>query len=116
MNAAEVSADDGQDPVAFHDRRRWHQKPPGPGRKALQVCSQVKDALLTAIADGVVVSVEPSPHAGRLLVTVAVPETADVADRAAVEASLTRQAGALRAVVAAAVTRRKAPELVFRVA
>lgn len=111
----ELTPDDGQDPVVFHDRRKWQSKPPGPGRKAMQLCGQVKDVLVGAVVEGVVISVEPCPHAGRLLVTVAVGSTADATDRAAALDQLNRQAGELRRLVAATVSRRKVPELVFAV-
>jgi ribosome-binding factor A len=88
----------------------------------MQLCGQVADALRTILpgmADEVlqnltVVSVEPAPHSGRLLVTVAGPAPADVTDRTAPADRLTAAAGRLRTEVSAAVHRRKAPELVFR--
>ena len=93
------------------------------GRKALQLCGQVRDALgviLPGLADEVlqnltVVSVVPAPHAGRLLATVAVPTPADAADRTAAAEHLDRAAGRIRREIAAAVHRRKAPELAFEV-
>jgi ribosome-binding factor A len=93
------------------------------GRKARQLCEQVRDALgviLPGLADEVlqnltVVAVEPAPHTGRLLVTVAGPGPADAADRAVAAEHLERAAGLIRREVAAAVHRRKAPELAFRV-
>ncbi len=93
------------------------------GRKALQLCGQVRDALgviFPGLADEVlqgltVVSVEPAPHAGRLRVTVAVPSPADATDRTAAVERLVRAAGRLRREVAASVHRRKAPELTFEV-
>lgn len=99
-SAAEPSAEDGSDPKRFHDRRTWDQ-PRKPGRKALQLCGQVADALraiLPALADEVlqnltVVSVEPAPNSGRLLVTVAGPAPADVTDRDAVTGHLSRAGG-----------------------
>ena len=92
----------------------------GPGRKGLQLCGQVRDALhgiLAGMADATlrdlaVVSVEPAPNTGRLLVTVAAPPDAD---RAAVGGHVGRAAGLIRAEVAAAIHRRHAPELAFRV-
>jgi ribosome-binding factor A len=57
-----------------------------------------------------VVSVEPAPHTGRLLVVV----TAD-GERVLTEEALHRAAGFLRAEVSSAVCRRYAPELVFAV-
>ena len=118
--------EDGADPRRFHDRRLRLRagKSRGPGRKALQLCGQVKDALagiFAGLSDGVlrdvaVVSVEPAPNTGRLMVTVAVPSPADATDRAAAADHLGRAVGKLRADVAAAICRRHAPELAFRVA
>lgn len=76
--------------------------------------------ILPCLADEVlrnltVVSVEPAPHSGRLLVTVAGPSPADATDQHAVSEHLARAAGLLRSEVASAVHRRKAPELVFHV-
>ena len=93
------------------------------GRKAYQLCGQVRDALgviLPGLADEVlqnlqVVSVEPAPHTGRLRVTVAVPSPADATDRTAAVERLGRAVGLIRREVAAAVHRRKAPELTFEV-
>jgi ribosome-binding factor A len=93
------------------------------GRKALQLCGQVRDALgviLPGLADEVlrgltVVSVEPAPHTGRLRVTVAVPSPADATDRTTAAEHLGRAAGLIRREVAASVHRRKAPELTFEV-
>lgn len=122
-SADEIGPEDGTDPVRFSDRRRWDDGPAKPGRKALQLCGQVKDALLgilsrsadPAVRDVTVVSVEPAPHAGRLMVTVAVPVPADATDRAAAADGLARAAGWVRREVALTITRRKVPELVFRV-
>ena len=122
--ADEIGPEDGTDPKRFHDPRRQTATfgPTTPGRKALQLCSQVRDALhgiLANCADDqlrnlMVVSVEPAPHAGRLMVTVAVSHTADAADRITVEHHLAHAAGLLRREVAAVVHRRRAPELTFQ--
>jgi ribosome-binding factor A len=111
--AAEVGGEDGADPKEFH-AKPWDGSGQA-GRKGWQLCGQVKDALHLALggsADEVlrgleVVSVDPAPHAGRLRVVVAGGR--DAAD------ALRRAAGYLRAEVARAVTRRRAPELVFEV-
>jgi ribosome-binding factor A len=118
-----VGPEDGDDPVRFHDRRRWDESPAKPGRKALQLCGQVKDALHgilsrmadPAVRDVTVLSVEPAPHAARLKVTVAVHAPADVTDRVAAAGNLDRATTLIRREVAAAICRRKVPELVFRV-
>lgn len=120
-SAAEVGPEDGTDPRRDHDRRGLHGQPSG--RKARQLCGQVAQALLTilpGLADEVlrnltVVSVEPAPHSGRLLVTVAGPAPADATDLHAVSEHLVRAGGLLRSEVVSAVHRRKAPELTFRV-
>ncbi|MBX9581725.1 MAG: hypothetical protein K2X87_15590 [Gemmataceae bacterium] len=118
--AADRGPEDGSDPKEFH-QKPW-DAPKKAGRKALQLCGQVRDVLHAALAgcgDGVlqaltVVGVEPAPHTGRLRVTVAVPADGSVSrDEAA--AHLDRAAGPLRSEVAGAIRRRKAPELVFAV-
>ena len=113
--AAEVGGEDGGDAKEFH-AKPW-DSPKQAGRKGRQLCAQVKDALhvaLAACADEAlqaldVVSVEPAPHTGRLRVLVA------AGDRPAAQAALRRAGGRLRAEVAAAVSRRYTPELVFEV-
>ena len=62
------------------------------------------------LGDLFVEDVFPAPHCGRLLVSVVVPEAHPVAD---VMAALERESPRLRAEVAAAVTRKRAPELSF---
>ena len=113
--AADRSPEDGSDPKEFH-AKPW-DAPKQASRKGQQLCGQVKDALHTALAgcaDEVlqglnVVSVEPAPHTGRLLVLLATE------DRPAALKSLLRAAGFLRSQVASAISRRFAPELVFEV-
>jgi ribosome-binding factor A len=115
--ADDVCREDGSDPKEFH-AKPWNA-PKQATRKGQQLCAQVREALhstLVGCADEIlqaasVLSVEPAPHTGRLLVVVSAGE----ADRAALEAALTRAAGFLRAEVASAVCRRHAPELVFEV-
>jgi ribosome-binding factor A len=115
---SDLGPEDGTDPRDW--KKDWNAR--RPGRKALQLCRQVAEALNAALAgcgDAVlsglqVVSVEPAPHAGRLLVTVAAAPSAAERDAAVVSAHLHRATGLLRSEVAAAVHRRKTPELVFR--
>ena len=116
--AGDLSPEDGSDPKLDH-AKPW-DAPKQAGRKAKQLCAQVRHALdgaFAAAADPVVqavavVEVEPAPHTGRLRVLVGVP--ADLSPDAVGEA-LGRAAGFLRNEVAAAVSRRYAPELVFEV-
>jgi ribosome-binding factor A len=63
-----------------------------------------------------VVSVTPAPDASRLLVTVEPVPPAGAADPGLVLARLGRASGWLRSEVAAAVTRKRAPVLTFRLA
>ena len=88
-------------------------------RKAQQFCRQVERALNLALADrnavddigGLFVDeVSPAPDCGRLLVHVVIPAGRPVAD---VMSALRREAPRLRSEVAAAITRKRAPELVF---
>lgn len=116
--AADRSPEDGGDPKEFH-AKPWNA-PKRAGRKAQQLCAQVREALagvLAACADpalqaAAVLVVEPAPHTGRLRVLVGAPP--DVG-REAVASGLDRAAGHLRAEVARAISRRYAPELTFEV-
>jgi ribosome-binding factor A len=96
-----------------------------PDRKAQQLGRQVArtlDALLAGecrdeVLRGLrVVSVVPAPDASNLLVTVEPLPPADLIDPATLLAHLSGASGWLRAEVAGAITRRKAPTLVYRLA
>jgi ribosome-binding factor A len=113
-----LHADDGLDP------RRPTPDDSGsrPDRKTLQLCGQVARALSIAfdglVSDEVlaglhVVSVDPFPDASCLRVAVCSPGPS--ADRAAIAARLAAARGYLRSEVAAAIRRRRAPEVVFDV-
>ncbi len=116
--AADTGPEDGGDPKEFH-QKPWNA-PKKAGRKAQQLCQQVKDALHSAFAAcgdpavqaAGVLAVEPAPHTGRLRVLVSAP--ADLGREAVAEA-LERAAGHLRSEVAVAISRRYAPELTFEV-
>ncbi len=127
---AEPSPDDGLGP---HSRSRimpaarsMHGRSgEGLDRKALQLCHQVAETLEEVLAEcGDVVlqalrvlDVEPAPDASRLLVTVAVdPTPDDTLDPGAVRDHLVRASGHLRSEVAGAITRKRAPVLVYRLA
>jgi ribosome-binding factor A len=88
-------------------------------RKAQQFCRQVQRALNLAlegrsadegIAGLFVEEVSPAPDCGRLLVHVVIPEGRPVSDSLA---ALKREAPRLRSEVAATITRKRAPELLF---
>jgi ribosome-binding factor A len=117
---AEVHPDDGVDPRE-QSKSSGRKKAP---RKGQQLCKQVAetlDGVLAGEGDAVlrslrVVAVAPAPDLARLLVTVASALPGDAIDPAAVLDHLERASGHLRSEVAAAITRRKAPSLAFRVA
>jgi ribosome-binding factor A len=88
-------------------------------RKARQFCRQVQRALNLALADrnagdGIaglfIEEVSPAPDCGRLLVHVLVPEDCRVADAIG---ALRRDAPRIRSEVAMAISRKRAPELLF---
>lgn len=89
-------------------------------RKALQLCAQVECTLASAFADCgddvlrelLVESVTPLPNASRLLVTVIPTVTIDAA---VILEHLERARGKLRSEAVAAIHRRRAPDLLFRV-
>jgi ribosome-binding factor A len=90
-------------------------------RKDLQLCRQVFDALTYALAevddpiidDLVLASVVPAPSAARVQVTL-VPSHDEIDPDDAL-ARVREIADELREEVAAEVTRKRAPELVFRI-
>ena len=93
-------------------------------RKALQLCGQVAETLnLVLSGEGgadvlrnlLVESVTPAPNAMRLLVTLVPGPGAPPVDPADVLARVEQEHGRLRSEVAAAIHRRRAPELTFRV-
>jgi ribosome-binding factor A len=114
---AAVGPEDGGDP------RDFFKKPAGPvtNRKALQLCGQIMRTLslvLGECGDDVlremaVESVQPAPNSARLLVTLSPPNGVD---EATALGHIDKASGLLRREVAAAIHRRKTPELTFRVA
>ena len=114
----ELHDDDGVDPRQFFQPTRKRDKA---GRKSKQLCRQVQktldqvlsgetgDELLGALH---IVSVT-SADSSALLVTVAADLPADRFDRAQIEARLAEVSGRLRSEVAAAITRKRTPLLVF---
>ncbi|MGD9647866.1 MAG: hypothetical protein AB7U73_19300 [Pirellulales bacterium] len=118
---AEVHPDDGLDPKEFF-RPAGGRK--AGNRKTLQLCGQVADTLHQALADShddvlrnlYVRQVTPGADAAQVIVIVA-PITADAPlEPREVLARLAAASGRLRAEVASAITRRRAPKLVFQLA
>ncbi len=95
-------------------------------RKTLQLCAQAARAIEFALAelspdddalDGVhVISVDPLPGDPRLLVTVGLSTITKETAPARVHASLVRHTPRLRAEVADAISRKKVPDLFYRIA
>ncbi|HET6880238.1 MAG TPA: hypothetical protein VFI31_08790 [Pirellulales bacterium] len=95
------------------------------GRKTLQLCSQVADTLNYVLSgecddellrDLQVMSVVPAPDASQLLVTVYPVAVSDATfDAVEVRRRLMAAIGRLRSEVAAAITRKKVPKLLFHV-
>ncbi len=131
---ASLGEEDGEDPHLAKGRRRAHSKRCPSNhvasgrleRKACQLCRQVAETLDEVLADcgdGVlralrVAAVVPYPNASRLLVTVA-PVDGRLAPEAApkvVMEHLERASGHLRHEIAAAVTRKRAPLMLYRLA
>ena len=117
---AEVHPEDGIDPRVL--AKGYQQRKPA--RKTRQLCSQVADTLGDVLAgqggDDVlrslfVVSVVPAPDASRLLVTVAA-QPGEGLDPVQVVEHLERASARLRCEVAAAITRKRSPALVYRFA
>ena len=118
---AEVDPDDGSDPRLFF-RKDGDRKPKR--HKARQLAKQVGEILGGLLAGSTtdpvlngltVVGVEPAPDASTLLVTVARAISSDPIPPGEILAHLGRAAGWLRSEVAQAITRKKAPMLVYQV-
>jgi ribosome-binding factor A len=115
----EVHSDDGVDPNEFF---RPSRKRSGSLRKVQQLCRQVADTLSLVLGgefgeelrDLRIVAVTPAPDASQLLVLVAPAVGAGRAAPDDVRASLAAATGRLRSEVASAITRRRAPKLLFQ--
>ena len=112
--------DDGVAPKEFF---RGKKRPRKQDRKTAQLCQQVAQTLGLVLSgefeDEVlhnlqVLQVQPAPDASQLLVSVCYTESAAV-DPQTVLGQLAKVSGKLRSEVAAAITRKKAPRLVFLV-
>jgi len=115
----EIRPDDGVDPAElFRPTRNRNNN----DRKAQQLCRQVADTLSLVLSgeygeelrDLRIVAVTPAPDATQLLVLVAPAVEGAKCDPDAVLAKLADAAGKLRSEVAAAITRRRAPKLIFQ--
>jgi ribosome-binding factor A len=120
QRAGRTGPDAGVDPSQFFDRRSRQRV----DRKAYQLCRQVSDTLNFVLSgdtgDDVlrglyVDSVDPAPDASHLLVSVAPLDRDDQTPAEVYLTKLMAVSGKLRSEVAASISRRKAPELAFRV-
>ena len=112
--------DDGIDPRDFFKSSRQRRN----SRKDWQLCRQVSDTLnyvlsgdcRDEIVQGLIVTeVAPAPDAHRLLVTVCPFAPGDDFSPVVALERLQRLIGRLRSEVARSISRRKVPELIFRV-
>jgi ribosome-binding factor A len=116
----EIHPDDGVDPRELARAGR----PGKDDRKARQLCRQVAETLSQVLSgecgnevlQGLqVMAVDPAPDAAQLVVTVRAALPGEVLDPDEVQAHIAAAMGKLRREVAAAITRKRAPTLIFRV-
>ena len=112
-----LGEDDNLDPREFFDRRQRGNRG---SRKALQLCRQVQRALSYALGETgddmllelYVESVEPAPNDKRMMVTVS--SMSNDCDPVEVLSRLQFATPLLRGAVAAAINRKRVPELMFQ--
>ncbi len=118
---AEVHPDDGSDPRVFFRKDGSRSRPSHKGR---QLCRQVAEALDgcfsehsadDSLRDLAIVAVDPAPDSAHLLVTVTPRPGASLGDPGATLDQIDRAAGWLRAEVARAIRRKRAPLLTYRI-
>lgn len=116
---ADVDADDGLDPRDFF---KPEHRPRGASRKAQQLGAQVAETMQQLFAESAdaivqslqVIEVMSAPDASQLVV-LAAPGIGAQCSAEEATAALARVSGWLRSEVARAITRKRAPRLVFRV-
>jgi ribosome-binding factor A len=118
---AEADADDGADPREFFKKEGSSNTKSG--RKAQQLCAQVAETLQQLLGGGCgdeilqalcLIEVSPAPDASQMLVVVGPALGAAPRREEDVQTALERASGWLRSEIAAAITRKRAPRLVFR--
>src|SRR5262249_45283052 len=111
------SIQDPDDPYGkpSQTRRRWAD------HKSLRLCRQVLEALQIGLdggcgdpglQEGFIASVDPGAYPSKLEVTIEVPSDRSPADALA---RLEKAKGLLRTLVAQSISRKKVPDLIFRV-
>ncbi len=111
---ADLGPEDGTDSKLFHQHKSNRRSA---DRKTGSLCRQARDALQLALsgagspalAEAMVVKVEPAPDASRLKVTVVSPDPEGAAQ------ALKDARGWLRSEVASAIHRKRTPTLLFTV-
>lgn len=123
-NAVDSAAEARSEPTRRGTRGGGGAGRGGPHRKALQLCHQVAETLNYVLSgecdDDVlrnlyVVRVDPAPDVGQMMVTVAPLDPKGAATPDVILARLAHASGQLRREVATSITRRKTPQLFFRV-
>jgi ribosome-binding factor A len=118
---AEADADDGADPHEFFKKEGTSNSKSG--RKAQQLCAQIAETLQQLLGgesgDEILqalclIEVSPTPDASQMLVIVGPALGAAPLREEEVMDALGRASGWLRSEIAAAITRKRAPRLVFR--
>ena len=118
----QLGEEDGIDPRLV-SRRSLDSRHRDQNRKTQQLCQQVwhvLDAVLTGEARDAdlqglsVISVVPAPHAGRLLVSVQSWAVDALSRWSVIDEKLRRATPWLRSELAASISRRRIPELVFQ--
>jgi len=112
-----IGPDDGVDPRTFF-RKPSRQRT---NRKALQLCAQIAQALSLVLNESrdellrslMVETVEPAPDSTRVLVSVSLPAGTHHVSRSDVLQRLHGACGRLRTEAAAAIHRKRVPELAF---
>lgn len=117
----ELREDDGINPRNFFKPSRKRDKE---HRKAKQLCRQVQKTLELVLSGEIrdealsglkIVSITPGADSSQLLVTVVADVPSADFDRQKIEDRLAAIEGRLRLAVAAAITRKKTPVLVFQI-
>jgi ribosome-binding factor A len=117
----DLHEDDGVDPREFFQPSRGRRQD---NRKARQLCRQVAETLDQVLAGETadelvsslhVESVIPAPDASRLLVTLRTDLRGNAILLEQIERRLADHRGRLRCAVSATITRRKTPNLEFRI-
>ncbi len=119
-DCAEVHPEDGSDPKDFFRTEKYARKP---DRKTQQLCRQVAETLNQVLSGECdddllrelqVIAVAPAPDASQLLVMVGPLLTDQLVLPNDALARLELASGQLRSSVAAAISRRRTPKLLFQ--